>query len=172
MFKELMPVLQNRPLTITVALLPPGRIRVCVIPQNRESDGNVNDRVTASKEVAKIPESAIKALTTPLALTGTAEELDAGLAQQLTTFSQCHVQLQHGLEQAKSEIEAALKAIHERDKNKSKTKAAGSSPKTQSDEEKAPVEKAPAERPASQQQSLLPESWVATPTVPSTTSNA
>jgi PRTRC genetic system protein E len=123
MFKELMPVIAHRPLTITVALLSDGKIRACVIPQSLESDGKVNDKVTLNKEVAKIPESAIQALTTPLAVTGTAEELDAGLAQQLATFAQAHVQLQNGIGQATREMTEALKAIQDRDKSKTKAKS-------------------------------------------------
>ncbi|HEY6770274.1 MAG TPA: hypothetical protein VI386_36490, partial [Candidatus Sulfotelmatobacter sp.] len=77
MFKELMPVIADRPLTITVAALADGKIRVCVVPQSQDKDGMVNDKLGYQKEVAKIPDASIKALTTALALTGTPEELDA-----------------------------------------------------------------------------------------------
>ncbi len=122
MFKELMPVIADRPLTITVAALAEGKIRVCVIPQSQEKDGKINAKVGYQKEVVKIPESSIKALTTPLALTGTAAELDAELAEKLTSYAGSHAQLQHGISQATEEITEALKAIEERNKAKSKAK--------------------------------------------------
>lgn len=124
MFKELMPVIADRPLTIMVTSLAGGKIRVCVVPQAQDRDGKVNSKVgyQAEKEVAKIPEAAVKALTTPLALTGTAEELDAELSQKLTTYAESHLQLQHGIEQASAEITEALKLIEDRNKSKSKPK--------------------------------------------------
>jgi PRTRC genetic system protein E len=159
MFKELMPVIEHRPLTITVALLPDGKIRACVIPQSMERDGKVNDKVMQGKEVTKIPETAIKALTTPLAVTGTAEELDAGLAQQLTTFAESHVQLQNGVDQAAREIADALRAIQERDKAKSKAKTVSPAAKNEGKDEPGGKEEPP-----SAQGSLLPAHWLATST--------
>ena len=124
MFTELMLVIADRPLTITVASVADGKLRVCVIPQSQEKDGAINGKVTNPKEVAKIPETSIKALTTPLVLTGTAEELDAGLVKELTTYAGSHVQLQHGIAQATMELTDALKAIEERNKtNNPKAKA-------------------------------------------------
>jgi PRTRC genetic system protein E len=122
MFKELMPVVADRPLTITVAALADGKIRVCVVPQSLEKDGKVNDKVGYHKEVTKIPDASIKALTTPLALTGTPDELDAELCEKLTTYAGSHAQLQHGIAQATQEITDALKAIDDRNKAKSKSK--------------------------------------------------
>src|SRR6267378_2338500 len=116
MFTELLPVIADRPLTITVAGLAGGKVRVCVIPQSQEKDGAINGKVTHPKEVAKIPDASIKALTTPLVLTGTAEELDADLAKALTTYVSSHEQLQHGIAQATQEITDALRAIEERSK--------------------------------------------------------
>ena len=82
MFTELMPLIEQRPLTITVAILNGGRqIRVNVVPQSLEKDGKVNDKIGYSNKdkIAKVPDEAIKALTTPLSLTGTAEEIDTDL---------------------------------------------------------------------------------------------
>ena len=161
MFKELMPVLQDRPLTITVVALAGGKIKVCVIPQSQDKDGKVNSKVgyQAEKEVKKIPESAIKALTTPLALTGTPEELDAGLAEQLTTYAQSHAQLQNGIAQATQEITDAVKAIEDRNKAKSKTKAdtaAGKKDSVDAHEEKKTAS-------APEQTATLPLAWCAAP---------
>src|SRR6266850_3560732 len=97
MFTELMPLIEQRPLTITVAVLNGGRqIRVNVVPQTLERDGKVNEKIgySSKDKIAKVPDEAIKALTTPLSLTGSAEEIDAELAQALREFAESHVQLQ------------------------------------------------------------------------------
>jgi len=125
MFTELMPLIEQRPLTITVAVLNDGRqLRVNVVPQTLEKDGKVNDKIgySSKDKIAKVPDEAIKALTTPLSLTGTAEEIDAELAQALREFAESHVQLQKTVDQAKEQIAEAVKAIEERDKNKAKAK--------------------------------------------------
>jgi PRTRC genetic system protein E len=124
MFIELMPLIENRPLTITVAAVSEGRIRVNVVPQALAKDSKVNEKIGyANKDkIAQIPESAIHALTTPLSLTGTPEEIDAELAQQLKAFVDSHVALRQSLDEAKQQIAEAVKAIEERDKARSKAK--------------------------------------------------
>jgi len=97
MFTELMSLIEQRPLTITVAVLSgTQRIRVNVVPKSLEKDSQINDKIGYSNKdkIAKVPDEAIKALTTPLSLTGTAEEIDAALAQALREFAESHVQLQ------------------------------------------------------------------------------
>lgn len=155
MFTELMPVLQDRPLTITVAALAAGKIKVCVVPQAQDKDGKVNSKVSvqAEKEVKKIPESAMKALVTPLAITGTPEELDAGLAEHLTTYAKSHVQLQHGIAQATQEMTDALKAIEDRNKTKPKPK-----PET---EKKDIADSRTEKKPAPESEQNLPLAWCA-----------
>jgi PRTRC genetic system protein E len=124
MFSELMPLIENRPLTITVAALSEGRIRVNVVPQALAKDSKVNEKIGyANKDkIAQVPESAIHALTTPLSLTGTPEEIDAELAQQLKAFVDSHQALQQSVDEAKQKIAEAVKAIEERDKTRSKAK--------------------------------------------------
>ena len=126
MFKELEPLLTKRSLTITVASLAAGQIRVNVIPHSRPEDTNVNDQIkyTHKGDVAAIPDSAIKALTTPISLTGTPEEIDAKLADVLLQFVESHTQLQATFDRASTEISEAVKAIDERNKNKPKPKTA------------------------------------------------
>jgi len=162
-FTELMPVIQDRPLTITVAAVAGGKIKVCVVPQSQDKDGKVNSKIgyQAEKEVKKVPESAIKALTTPLALTGTPEELDAGLAEQLTTYAAAHEQLQHVIVQATQEIADAVKAIEERNKTKSKSKAEKSAPAPTGERKEAP---------AATQSETLPLAWCA-PAAPAVSVN-
>lgn len=124
MFIELMPLIENRPLTITVAALCEGRIRVNVVPQALAKDSRVNEKIGyANKDkIAQVPESAIHALTTPLSLTGTPQEIDAELAQQLKVFVDSHLALEQSVDEAKRQIAEAIKAIEEREKNRSKAK--------------------------------------------------
>jgi PRTRC genetic system protein E len=119
MFRELMPLIESRPLSITVAVLIGGLIRVNVVPQQLDKDSKVNDKTGYSNkdEIAKIPESAINALTTPLSLTGTPEEIDQNLAEALTQFVESHGRLQYSLDEAREQIAEAVKAAEERDKN-------------------------------------------------------
>lgn len=126
MFTELMPLIESRPLTITVAALSEGQIRVNVVPQVLAKDSKANEKIGyANKDkIAEIPESAIHTLTTPLSLTGTPQEIDAELAQQLKAFVDSHRALQQSVDDAKQQIAEAVKAIEERDKARSRSKAA------------------------------------------------
>jgi PRTRC genetic system protein E len=138
MFRELMPLIENRPLSITVAALNGGRIRVNVVPQVLDKDSRVNDKVGYSNKdkIAKVPESAINALTTPLSLSGTPEEIDQSLAGALTQFVESHGRLQHTLDQARAQIAEAVTAAEERDKTKTKTKSGSCGTATDKKEEK------------------------------------
>ena len=138
MFKELQPLLAKRSLTITVAALNGEEIRVNVIPHSRPEDTKINEQIKYSHkdEVAAIPDAAVKALTTPISLTGTAEEIDAKLSDVLLQFVESHTGLQATFDRACTEISEAVKAIDERNKNKSKAKTAGT--KTQQKEDPKP----------------------------------
>jgi len=135
MFAELYALLTQRSLTITIAALSEGQIRVNVIPHSRPEDTKINEQITYSHkdEVARIPEAAVKALTTPISLSGTAEEIDLRLASVLLEFVESHAQLQGSFDRASSEIAEAVRAIDERNKAKSKSKAASSKSDTKSD---------------------------------------
>ena len=126
MFIELMPLIENRPLTITVAALSEGRIRINIVPQTLAKDNKMNEKIgyAHKDKIAQIPESAIHALTTPLSLTGTPTEIDAELAQRLKVFVDSHLELQQSVDEAKQQIAEAVKAIEERDKARSKSKTA------------------------------------------------
>jgi PRTRC genetic system protein E len=99
MFTELMPLLRKRGLLLTISLVEGDTIRATVVPQ-KTSDTEDN------------------ALTTPLAITGTAEELDRDLPQQLVEFTGAHLQLQTTLASAKAEMDAAAKAAREEARKK------------------------------------------------------
>src|SRR5258708_12595568 len=126
MFKELLPLITKRNLTITVEVVEENRIRVNVVPQALKADTEANGKIKYSHrdEIAEIPDGAIKALTAPLSLTGTAEEIDATLPEILTRFTESHVGLQNTFDRARDQIEQAVKAIDEREKNKPKAKTA------------------------------------------------
>lgn len=120
MFQELMPLIQHRPLTLTVAAVDDKQIRVNIVPKATEKDKAANKQIGYShtKEVAPIPESSIAALTTPLSLTGTPDEIDAQLAKTLTEFTSLHVGLQNSFDTAADAIKKAVKEIDERERIK------------------------------------------------------
>jgi PRTRC genetic system protein E len=112
MFTELMPLLRQRRLLLTVSLVEGDTIRATVVPQ-KASDTEDN------------------ALTTPLAITGTAEELDRDLPQQLVEFTGAHLQLQTTLASAKAEMDAAAKAARDEARKKTSKPSGASNPTTQ-----------------------------------------
>jgi PRTRC genetic system protein E len=139
MFSELMPLIERRTITITVAALNEGHIRVNVVPAASAEDSKVNEKIGYSNKdkIAQIPESAIHALTTPLSLTGAPDEIDAQLAEQLKAFVDSHFALQQAVDRARGEIAEAVKAVEERDKNRSKARtAAATKPDAKSSDNK------------------------------------
>ena len=107
MFTELMPLLRKRRLLLTISLVEGEVIRATVVPQ-------------------KATDTEDNAIATPLAITGSAEELDREFPGQLVEFASAHLQLQSTLATAKAEMEAAAKAV--REEAKKKTKAASATP--------------------------------------------
>jgi PRTRC genetic system protein E len=138
MFTDLKQLLTKRSLTITVALLDNGQIRVNVVPHVRPEDSKINEQIKYStkSEVAPVPDEAIKALTTPISITGTAEEIDAKFPAILSQYVESHVRLQETLDRASSEIAEAVKAIDERNKAKAKDKTAKKDEKSKGEEPK------------------------------------
>jgi PRTRC genetic system protein E len=108
MFIELTPILKERVVMITASDIGNGFLRVNVIPKSLGTDDN-------------------PALTTPLTLTGTPEELDRELAAQLASFSESIVKAGSNLETLKTEHSAAVKAVEAENKKKldEKKKTAG-----------------------------------------------
>ncbi len=112
MFKELVPVLRDRAVLLTVTLVDADQIRVNIVPKKLK-DGD-ND-----------------ALTTPLSVTGTAEDLDAELSSTIVGFVGSHLQMKNTLEKAKAEMDAASKAAQAEARAKSKTATKSVPPKTE-----------------------------------------
>lgn len=102
MFKELAPYLRQRAVLLTVTHLEQDQIRVNVIPQKLKDGENA-------------------ALTTPLTITGTAEELDRDLAATLVNFVGAHLGLKNTLDQAKQEMDTAAKVAKAEARSKAKT---------------------------------------------------
>ena len=101
MFVELMPLLKERTLLITVA--------------------RVDDRVKVNVIPAKVKEGEDHALTTPLSLTGSAEELDSELGRHLAGYVDSHLALGSTLAEAKAEMDAAAKAARQKVKTAQQT---------------------------------------------------
>lgn len=97
MFQELMPLLSQRILILTLSRVTDEEVCVNIIPKALKSDQQNDD----------------SALTTPLAVTGTPKELDEQLPKQLAEFVETHLGLYSTLKSAKEQIDAAAKAARE-----------------------------------------------------------
>src|SRR5882762_267915 len=102
--KELVPILRQRAVLLTVTFLKEDQIRVNIVPK-KIKDGD-ND-----------------ALTTPLSVTGTAEELDAELPSTIVSYVGSHLQLKNTLEKAKAEMDEAAKQAKADARSKLKSKS-------------------------------------------------
>jgi PRTRC genetic system protein E len=136
MFKELLPVLRDRAVLLTVTLVETDQIRVNVVPKKLK-DGD-ND-----------------ALTTPLSVTGTAEDLDAELSSTIVGFVGSHLQMKNTLEKAKAEMDAASKAAQAEARAKSKTTAKPVAPKTETTQPAATAKPPEPVKPAPQKTATL-----------------
>jgi PRTRC genetic system protein E len=107
MFQELMPLLAQRILLLTLSRVSDEQICVNVIPKSLKSDQRDDEA----------------ALTTPLAVTGTPKELDEQLPRQLVEFVETHLGLSSSLRSAKEQMEAAAKAAREAAKKSTNSKS-------------------------------------------------
>src|SRR6202012_5121642 len=101
MFQQLVPLLRQRSVLLTVTSLEEDQIRVNVLPK-------------------KLADSENAALPTPMSFTGTAAELDAQLPGAIVSFVASHLELKNTLDRAKEEMAAAAKAAQDEARNKSK----------------------------------------------------
>ncbi len=110
MFKELMPMLTGCTVSMTVSRTAPDEICVNVIPVPIKGD-----------------EEKDPALSTPLSLEGSPEELDQQLADQLVHYVAAHLELSSTLRSAVEEMKAAAKKAKEQaaKKQNSQSAAAG-----------------------------------------------
>jgi PRTRC genetic system protein E len=124
MFKELGPLLRQRTVVMILTRLEDDTIRVNVIPR-------------------KLNESENDALTTPLSVAGTAEELDGELASALVQFVGAHLELRNTLETAKDQMAAAAKAAKAEARSKVTPKTAPVRTEPAGAETQKPVDAAP-----------------------------
>ena len=124
MFKELGPLLRQRTVVLILTRLEDDTIRVNVIPR-------------------KLNESENDALTTPLSVAGTAEELDAELPSALVQFVGAHLELKNTLETAKEQIAAAAKAAKAEARSKTAPKTAPVPTEPAGAQTKKPADAAP-----------------------------
>ena len=108
MFTELLPILRNRPVMLTIALVNEQAIRVNVIPK-RLKDGDSGDC----------------SLTTPLTVTGTPEELDREFSGQLVAFTGSFVRLGSNLSEIEAAHATAVKAVEAERKKELENKRKG-----------------------------------------------
>jgi PRTRC genetic system protein E len=124
MFKELGPLLRQRTVVLILTRLEDETIRVNVIPR-------------------KLNESENDALTTPLSVAGTAEELDAELPSALVQFVGAHLELRNTLETAKEQMAAAAKTAKAEARSKAAPKTAPVPAEPAAAETKKPADAAP-----------------------------
>ena len=124
MFKELGPLLRQRTVVMILTRLEDDTIRVNVIPR-------------------KLNDSENDALTTPLSVAGTAEELDNQLPSALVQFVGAHLELKNTLESAKEQMAAAGKAAKAEARSKTAAKTATVGTEPASTVTKKPTEAAP-----------------------------
>lgn len=111
MFVELMPLLKDRTVLLTVARAD-DKVKVNVIP-------------------ARAREGEDHALTTPLSYTASPEELDVEFGKHLASYVESHLALGSTLAEAKAEMDAAAKAARQKAKATQAPKAEIASGKKQ-----------------------------------------
>ena len=117
MFTELMPLLRQRAVMITISDVGQGLLRVNIIPRKLVVDGSSDENTT---------------LTTPLSITGKAEELDRELPGQLATFTESIARTGSNLDELKSQHAAAVKALEAENKKMLDAKKRGNGSKAAS----------------------------------------
>jgi PRTRC genetic system protein E len=124
MFRELGPLLRQRTVVMILTRLEDDTIRVNVIPR-------------------KLNESENDALTTPLSVAGTAEDLDAELPSALVQFVGAHLELRNTLDSAKEQMAAAAKTAKAEARSKIFAKTATVGAEAAATVTKKPAESAP-----------------------------
>lgn len=104
-FRGLAPMLTNRTVIMTIAAAANDCFMVSIIPKKIKDDEN-------------------DVLTTPLCVTGTAEELDRDLPGQIREFVEVHTATASNIERIRQELAAAEKDVEEARKEKLKGKKA------------------------------------------------
>src|SRR6266851_6272625 len=117
MFQELMPLLAQRILLLTLSRVSDDEMRINIVPKPLKSDQQHDDAV----------------LTTPMSVTGTPKELDEQLARQLVEFVETHLGLSSTLKSAKEQMESVVKAAREAAKKSTNSKSHSGSSRSAGD---------------------------------------
>src|SRR5258708_7702266 len=107
MFQELMPLLAQRILLLTLSRVSDDEMRINIVPKPLKFDQQHDDA----------------ALTTPMSVTGTPKELDEQLARQLVEFVETHLGLSSTLKSAKEQMESVVKAARQAAKKSTNSKS-------------------------------------------------
>jgi PRTRC genetic system protein E len=113
------------------------------------------DRIRRNILPKKIREGDNDALTTPLSVTGTAEDLDAELSTTIIGFVGSHLQMKNTLEKAKAEMDAASKAAQAEVRAKAKTPAKTAPPNTEATQHSPTVKPTEPAKPVPQKPASL-----------------
>src|SRR5260370_4858762 len=116
-FTELMPLLRQRAVMITISDVGQERLRVNIVPGKLVVEGSSDENT---------------ALTTSLSITGKAEELDRELPGQLATFTESIARTGSNLDELKTQHAAAVNALEAENKKKLDDKKKGNGSKTAS----------------------------------------
>ena len=122
MFTELMPLLKQRVVMITISDIGEGLLRVNVIPRKLDGSSDENG-----------------ALTAPLSITAKAAELDRELSGQLTSFTESVTKTGSNLDELKTQHAAAVKAVEAENKKKIDDKKKGNGSKAANTPPPAPA---------------------------------
>jgi PRTRC genetic system protein E len=100
-FTELMPLLKQRAVMITISDVGDGLLRINLIPRKIEGGSDENT-----------------ALISPLSITGNPDELDRELPAQLSAFTESVLKTSTNLQELKAQHAAAVKALEAENKKK------------------------------------------------------
>jgi PRTRC genetic system protein E len=122
-FTELIPLLKHRAVIMTISDVGEGLLRINVIPRKIEG---VSDENTA--------------LTSPMCITGSPDELDRELPRQLASFSASILKTATNLDEVKTQHAAAVKALEAENRKKldEKRKANGAKVAVPANSNRAP----------------------------------
>lgn len=117
MFRELMPLLKERTIMLTLSRIDDATLRVCVIPKRVKEDAKEDTSETAQ--------------CTPLMVTGNVDELDRDFSTELSRYTTSMITLGSNLAEVEAKHSAAVKAV-QAEKKEELDRKRGKAPKTSS----------------------------------------
>ncbi len=122
MFTQLSGLLKDRAVTITASDAGEGKLRVCIVPLKKNDDENA-------------------ALSAPLMIVGTAEEIDEGLTEAISSYVETYTPLHEQTERIRAEREQAAKDDQTKAEEDRKARAAKNGKKVSTVSKPTPVKK-------------------------------